>query len=233
MRKGLFIVFALLAVFCTILAILLMPARVPTEDEADTLLQQLCTEQSYEKRAELIRVFMDRLCRAMADHSIDEIESYTFTRLKAYFIEERDGAILEGLDRATMDGGFANDLSGLYYDLKNEPEFVRRYRENESAREALKRCIGLAWSYEDYYFLIYSGDDSTEIDEEIALQIAEGPAYRLGYNPRKSKVTCEKVGSEFTVTYSPKSSPEQKDVSVVIDSRNAKVIAVNDLRERL
>lgn len=232
MKKGLFIVFALLAIFCAVLVLLLMPVRVPTEDEADALLQQLHTEQSYEKRAELTAEFLHSLCRAMADHGpIDDIEDYTFGLLKSRFLEERDEAILEGLDRATMDGGFANDLSGFYHDLKNEPEFVRRYRENETARDALKRCVGLAWSYEDYYSLLYSGDDSKEIDKEIALKIAEGPAFQLGYNPRKSTVTCEKIGNEFTVTYYSKSNPEQEDVSVLIDSRNAKVIAVIDLRE--
>jgi hypothetical protein len=130
-----------------------------------------------------------------------------------------------------MHGGFANLVSDLYYGFRNEPEFVRRYRENESARDALKRCIGLAWSYEEYYSLLYSGDDTTEIDEEIALEIAEGPALELGYNPRKSTVTCEKVGNEFTVTYFSQSNPEKEDVSVLIDSRNANVIAVTDLRE--
>jgi len=230
-KRGLFIVFALLAIFCAALALLLMPARVPTKDEADTLLQQLHTEQSYEKRAELTKEFLHSLCRVMADHGpIDDIEDYTFGLLKEYFLEERDEAILEALDRTTMDGGFANDLSGFYYDLRNEPEFLRRYRENESATDALGRCVGLAWSYEEYYSLLYSGDDSTEIDEKIALKIARGPALRLGYKVLNSEAVCEKVDSAFTVTFFSESSPEQEEVSVLIDSRNANVIAVTDLK---
>lgn len=234
MKKLLVIVLALAgalcAVLCGILAYWRLSERVPTREEVDTLFQQIQSEQDHSQRVELAREILDSLHRALAYDAGPDIESYIYFRVERYFLEERDEAIFDAMDLAPMHAGFANLLSGLYADLKNEPEFISRYRDNETARNALRRCVGLAWSAEEYYAFVYSGDDSREIDEEIALEIARDAAYRLRTKLFKAHAVCEKADGTFAVTLFSESNPDQEEASVLIDSRSAKVIEVTDLR---
>lgn len=134
--------------------VLLMPTSWPSKSDVDEIITQLRLESDYERRVLLTKGLLDRLCKAMTYEDNNDILHYAFDGIKTHFLTEKDVAILEGMDRSIMDGGFANNLSNLYYDLKSEPLFIARYRENPIAQKSLARCVGLGWSDVDYYEVI-------------------------------------------------------------------------------
>lgn len=106
-----------------------------------------------EERAEATARFL-RGMTLDVDAETYDLRARALVRLQALYVETRDAAILDALDGADIYASFGTDVCGLYKNLMEQPDALRRYRTRPEASRALARCVGLSFGEEEFAALV-------------------------------------------------------------------------------
>lgn len=130
-------------VFIWMLVGLVSCGSFPNQNQVDEILAIYSAEPLLEQR---ITVLRQLLLDLSAPQNVweDKIIEYSTKRLVEMYKTRNDEAILIAIDQTTITGGFANEICQFYYEIKNEPGFIQRYR--GLTTRFVKRCVGLSFS---------------------------------------------------------------------------------------
>jgi hypothetical protein len=120
----------------------------PSDDDVETVFSKLRTERDESRREAHIYSLLNRL-RRTSSTSESRTMDRAVRRLERYFVETKDVAALNAVDRVQPEGEFATVLCGFYQDMLVEPAFVLRYRASADRVAKLERCVGLSFSAEE------------------------------------------------------------------------------------
>ncbi len=115
----------------------------PSQSQVDETLAIYAAEPLLEQRITILQQLLQNLS-APQNVWEDKIIEYNMKRLVEIYRTRNDEAILIAVDQTTIDGGFANEICQFYYEIKNEPGFLHRYR--GLITRFVKRCVGLSFS---------------------------------------------------------------------------------------
>jgi hypothetical protein len=117
----------------------------PSPKEIDSFFQEYGSLSDRQLRIDHLKKFLQRL-NSPDSVMEDQYLEYFVNALTQEFLKTEDEAILVAVDETKIDAGFANYICEFYGNVKDTKAFRARYRSDNEAKKALRRCAGISFS---------------------------------------------------------------------------------------
>lgn len=137
---------ASLGVFCV--GFLYACGKFPQKEEALTRINMAAALSEPERKKELLRLLKSLSAPRTSEHSATL--EFTIAELADRYSLSHDEAIIQAIDEVPLDGGFANSVCGFYSAILSDATLGTRCRNSPAALIAVKRCVGLSISNDEF-----------------------------------------------------------------------------------